>query len=72
MEHEIMLKEFISLVKTRGLARINRYDVSIKFPRQKGDAQKIATLFCDSVSLPGANIATAQMRTYGEVREMPY
>lgn len=67
-----MLNDFISLIKTKGLARINRYDVMITFPNPGADIKQIATLFCDSVNLPGSNIATSPMRTYGEIREMPY
>jgi hypothetical protein len=29
-------------------------------------------LFCESAQIPGLNINTAQIRTFGEVREMPY
>lgn len=68
-----MIKDFISQVKSRGLARTNRYEVVITFPNSVGGGiRAIANLFCDSVTLPGCNIATTPMRTFGEIREMPY
>lgn len=70
-----MIEDFISQVKGRGLARINRYAVQIQFPRGmsvSSETRKIATLFCDAINLPGAAISTTPSRIFGEVREMPY
>lgn len=68
-----MIQDFISQVKGRGLARINRYAVMIQFPNPvASDTTKVATLFCDAVNLPGASISTTPSRIFGEVREMPY
>lgn len=70
-----MITDFISAIKSTGLARTNRYKVTIPFPTGIGsgnDSIKIVSLFCDSASLPGVNIATNPARTYGESREMPY
>lgn len=68
-----MIQDFISQVKTKGLARTNRYEVVIAFPNAVDqDTRSIANLFCDAVTLPGANIATQPMRIFGESREMPY
>lgn len=69
-----MIEDFISQVKTRGLARINRYEVVVPFPQPdpRGEMKRVANLFCDSVNLPGAAISTTPMKTFGEVREMPY
>lgn len=71
-----MITQFISQVKTRGLARTNRYDVVIPFPVSTTTsfrgAAEVATLFCDQATLPGINISTTPHRIFGEVREMPY
>lgn len=72
-----MIEKFISQVKSRGLARTNRYEVSIPFPEFgtwgiSREASTLTNLLCDSVSLPGVNIATVPHRFYGESREMPY
>lgn len=62
---------------TSGFARTNRYYVDLTLPPmlQEGhhisDVEKML-LLCESVQLPGLNINTAQTRTFGEVREMPY
>lgn len=63
------LSQFISEVKTRGMARNNRYLVEIPLNE---DGSRIASLFCESVALPGLNLATTQQRVYGEQREIPY
>lgn len=72
-----MIDKFISQVKTRGIAKTNRYEVIIPFPRNSNfpippDMMELGNLFCDQVNLPGINVATTAMRTFGEVREMPY
>lgn len=65
------LATFTSEVKTRGLARTNKYEVVIPFPDPTTNTRLIS-LFCDSTSLPGITVATTPHRFYGEVREMPY
>lgn len=69
-----MIEDFISQIKTRGLARTNRYEVMIPFPQPdpRGQLKNIANLFCDAVTLPGAALSTTPMKTFGETREMPY
>lgn len=67
-----MISDFITQVKTRGIARTNHYEVVIPFPSQNSTAQRLANLFCDTVTLPGLNIATTPSNIYGESREMPY
>jgi hypothetical protein len=72
-----MISNFITEVKRRGLARTNRYTVHIPFPISGQwavgrDTAEITNLLCDSVSLPGINIATTPQRFYGEIRELPY
>ena len=65
---------FISEVRTRGLARTNRYQLEIPFPSNTvdRDSSYITNLLCESVQIPGLNIATTPVRVFGEAREMPY
>lgn len=63
---------FSHQVRTRGLARTNRYRAIIPFPTLGNGNIQLAELFCDSVVMPGMNIATTPQRVFGEVREMPY
>lgn len=65
-------KDFIAEIKTKGIARTNRFTVDLTPPKALGENVKRMLLFCEKASLPGINIATAQARTYGELREMPY
>lgn len=60
-----------------GLSRTNRYTVELTLPRMV-DATKSSSdlqmmhLFCEAVQLPSLNVNTAQNRTFGETREIPY
>lgn len=67
------IQEFVSQVKSGGMARTNRYAVLFTPPSGVSSAslQKIL-LFCDQVQLPGSNFSTVQNRTFGEFREVPY
>jgi hypothetical protein len=70
------LQNFITEVKTNGLAKANRFTVSFGLPRAvvtstPRDVQQ-AHLLCDGVQLPGLNYSTIQNRTFGEFREVPY
>lgn len=68
-----MIREFLAEVKTRGLARTNRYEVRIpNFPSAGQRNARLLSLFCDAVNLPGMNIATTPNRFYGDAYEMPY
>lgn len=67
-----MINKFIAEVRNRGLARTNRYEVVIPFPNSDNDTSRLTSLFCETASLPGYNIATTPARVYGESREMPY
>jgi len=62
------LNEFISLVKSEGLSRTNRYRVDIP---GIGDSRRVS-LLCSEAQLPGIAYSTAQLRQYGEQRESPY
>lgn len=66
------IDQFVTAVKTRGIARTNRFDTIIAFPGENQDTSRLATLFCESSSLPGINLATVPSRVYGEARELPY
>jgi hypothetical protein len=68
------LKEFVAAVKSEGLMRNNRFSVFFSIPsgiEQSFDLRKVM-LYCDSVALPSVTVETAQARTFGEFREMPY
>lgn len=67
-----MIDRFIAQVKTRGLARNNRFQVEIPGMGNTADDMEMVMLFCDSVSLPGLSLSTTPQRVYGEVREIPY
>ena len=70
------LKEFIASVKTDGLMRSSRYTVVMASPISMGNSEtnnlRQILLFCSEASMPGINIATAQVKSFGEVRETPY
>lgn len=67
------LTDFVGQL-TSGMARTNRYTVEMTLPQilnvHPSDQQKVA-LLCESVNIPGLNVNTVQIRTFGEVREMP-
>jgi hypothetical protein len=73
------LNDFISAIKTGGLAKPSKYQVTIAKPnvvrdlayRNDTEWRKLL-MFCDQASLPGVNYTTTQSRTFGEFREMPY
>lgn len=69
------LKQFIANVKVGGLMKSSRYSILMTPPtsliKYNTDLRKIL-LFCSAVSIPGVNLATTQIRTFGEVRETPY
>lgn len=67
------IQEFISQVKSGGLARTNRFAVMFAPPTNilPATLQKVL-LFCDQVQLPGQNFSTTQNRIFGEFREVPY
>jgi hypothetical protein len=70
------LKEFISNVKTDGLMRSSRYTVVMAAPISMGASEtnnlRQILLFCSEASIPGVNIATTPIKTFGELRETPY
>lgn len=71
------LNDFISHVRG-GLAKNTHFEVRLNLPAAltnddtiKANMQKIV-LFCDQAQLPGISYGTAQVRSYGEFREVPY
>lgn len=69
------LNDFISQVK-RGMAKPNHFLVQLNLPPALTNAQSIdmqkVILFCDQAQLPGISFGTNPVRSYGEVREVPY
>lgn len=68
-----MIKDFVAQVKSKGLARTNRFAVVFTPPSKvSASSLKNVLLFCSNATLPGTNYSTVQNRTYGEFREVPY
>ncbi len=65
-------KDFIAEIKTKGIARVNRFTVDLSPPRALQENTKRMLLFCEKASLPGVNFATTANRSYGETREVVY
>jgi hypothetical protein len=68
------ISSFTAQVGKSGLARSNRYTVQMTLPgtNYSQNQYRKMMLFCEAVQLPGLNINTTPIRTFGEVREMPY
>lgn len=71
------LNDFISNVRG-GMAKNTHFEVRLTLPpaltnddNVKANLAKII-LFCDQAQLPGISYGTAQVRSYGEFREVPY
>lgn len=78
------ISDFVGQI-SNGLARSNRFIVNLTPPNsitQGLRGQGVGTsdyvklqnilLLCDSAQLPGINLNTAPIRTFGEIREIPY
>jgi hypothetical protein len=65
-------KDFIAEIKTKGIARTNRFTVDFTPPKAMPEQTKRMLLFCEKASLPGINFATTANRSYGETREVVY
>ena len=75
----IPINDFITKIKSDGLARTNRFAVTFGFPAVLGGGSNPykasaydAALLCENIQLPGINLNTIQNRTFGEFRETPY
>ena len=65
-------KDFIGEIKTKGIARNNRFTVDFSPPGASNEDKRRLLLFCEKASLPGINFSTTSNRTYGETREVVY
>ena len=70
------ISDFVTSI-SGGLARTNRFTVVMDLPWVALPVKEITPftelrILCDQVQLPGLNLNTAPMRTFGEVRETPY
>jgi len=71
------LNEFIASVKA-GVARNSHFTVELLLPQKLTtkapilENLKVIQLFCDQTQLPGVSLGTAQVRSYGEFKEVPY
>lgn len=61
------LTNFIANLKGRGIPSAAHYYVQII-----GIQSREVWMMCEQAMLPGLNIMTAEVRTYGEIRESPY
>lgn len=70
-----------AIAGVNGLARSNRFSVQFQPPsyvlsNMGSNGNSVALrqmlMFCDSSQLPGVTINTTPIRTFGEVREIPY
>ena len=71
------LNEFLGNIKGEGLMRSSRFSVFFNLPLsvlQGGYTTNLrkVLLYCDTINLPGLSFATAEAKTFGEIREMPY
>ena len=62
--------EFVSLIKSRGLAVGSHFSVIL--PKLYGFDTDSVIMQCEIASLPGINIMTADIRNYGEASQVPY
>ena len=69
------LAEFTQAVKTRNLARPNRFEVIITHPSSLSASDtaraKLTSLFCEISNLPGIAITTKSQRIYGPAYQRP-
>ena len=66
------LQEFKSEVNSRGLAKPNRFEISIYMPAAAGINSRIVSLFCESTNLPQQTISVKQQRIYGPAYQRPF
>lgn len=67
-----MIDQFIAQVKTVGMARTNRFLVTLPWTEIGPSEMRDYQLFCDTVSLPGISMQSTPSRFWGEQREIPY
>ena len=69
-----MLQDFLSLVRTDGLARSNRFSIVIPLPASRIESTldlERLSLFAEISTLPGAKINTEQLKLFGPVYTRP-
>jgi len=74
------IKRFIAEVKKDGISRTNRFGCTVEPPKTirtnpafaSADFYRKLYLYCESINIPGVNLSTVPVRTFGETREMPY
>lgn len=67
------ITEFMSAISAKnGLAKPNWFKVYITQPSSTNNITRELSLFCESAQIPGHNVVTAPIRTYGVPVEMPY
>jgi len=64
------LNDFIAQIKKGGLARQNRFTVSIGGGTNTNG--RLVELFCEQAELPSLSFSSAGVKTYGESREVVY
>lgn len=73
--------EFVTFIKGDGLAKQNRFYIDMAIPSLKGpyatlwshpESLKTMLMLCKGVSIPGVNVTTTELRTTGEVTNVPY
>lgn len=69
------LDQFIGEVRSKGLARQNRFTLDITLPSGMSNTYhelQLVHLFCEQAVLPGIALSTQPIRTFGENREVVY
>ena len=63
------LRDFISLVRNKGLLTSTHFFVNIP---NLGDNGRDLMMLCDQTSIPGMSLMTTETRVYGEITETPH
>ena len=71
------IDQFQTEVKTRSLARPNRFEIVFPVPKGMTDSEELGdsrliSLFCESTSLPTQTIGVKQQRIYGPAYQRPF
>ena len=70
------LNSFIGQVHSAGIARANRYEATIHFPKELQVASVLISprlrLYCSKVNIPTISYMTWESQSYGETRTAPY
>jgi hypothetical protein len=70
------ISDFVTSISS-GIARTNRFSIIMDLPWAALPTKELNSfselrILCDQVQLPGLNVNTAPIRTFGEIRETPY